>query len=236
MISVIIPAYNHADELPKTLDALFSQDYNDVEIIVVNDGSTDNTEEALAPYRNRITYLVQENKGAPAARNLCFSHSKGEYVLFCDADLEFIPTALSILVRTLETHPEVSYAYYSFWWGKKLFKGQSFDADRLHREPYIHTSALIRREHFPGFDESIKKFQDWDLWLTMLEQGHTGYFVDEVLAHIEPRPAGSGISAWLPSFMYKIPWKRFGIHIALIEKYHTAMRIIKEKHGLALTK
>lgn len=233
MISIIIPAYNHAQELPKTTQALLLQDYKDIEIIVVNDGSRDDTLAVLQQYGNRITVFSQENKGAPAARNLGFEHSKGEYVLFCDADLQFKPYALSTLVQALETHPEHSYAYYTFWWGKKLFKGQPFDAQRLKREPYIHTSALIRREHFPGFDENIKKFQDWDLWLTMLSQGHTGYLVDEILAYIEPRRSGTGISTWMPSFMYKIPWTMFGIHIKTIEKYHTAMQVIKNKHHLS---
>ncbi|MDP2656216.1 MAG: glycosyltransferase family A protein [bacterium] len=232
MISVIIPTYNRADQLPKTLDAIFTQNYKEIEVIVVNDGCTDDTENILAPYWDRIHYFKQENKGAPVARNLGFRHSKGAYLMFADDDQEFAPHAFSTLVSALETHPDASYAYYSFYWGVKLFPGRPFDADFLRRQPYIHTSALIRREQFPGFDESIKKFQDWDLWLTMLEQGHTGYFVDDVLATIVQRKAGTGISTWMPKIMYKIPWKKFGIHIKAIEKYETAMKVIQKKHKL----
>ncbi len=232
MISVIIPAYNHAVELPKTLEALFAQDYTDIEIIVVNDGSTDNTDEVIQPYLDSVRYIQQPNGGAPSARNNGFRHSKGEYVVFCDADLQFVPYALSHLLKALSDHEGASYAYYSFTWGKKVFQGRPFDADLLRKTPYIHTSALIRRADFPGFDERIKKFQDWDLWLTMLEDGKTGYFLNENLAYIEPRRAGEGISTWLPSFVYKIPWKKFGIRIKAIEKYETAKAVIVAKYGL----
>ncbi len=223
MISVIIPSYNHADQLPKTLNALLEQDYKDVEIIVVNDGSTDNTDEVIKPFLNRITYIKQENGGAPRARNNGFSHSAGDYLMFCDADLQLEPHALRTLLEALRRRSECSYAYYSFWWGKRLFKGRPFDAELLRKQPYIHTSALIRREHFPEFDVSLKKFQDWDLWLTMLEAGYTGCFVDEVLGYIEPHRGG--ISTWVPSFMYKIPWKLIGWRPRVIEKYENGMTV-----------
>ncbi len=96
--------------------------------------------------------------------------------------------------------------------------------------PYIHTTALIRREHFPGFDEKIKKFQDWDLWLTMLEQGHEGIWLPEVLFKVYTQK--DGLSSWLPKFFYRIPWKKLGIRIKAIEKYEKAREIIKKKHQL----
>jgi len=86
--------------------------------------------------------------------------------------------------------------------------------------------ALIKRADFPvgGWDESIKKFQDWDLWLTMLNAGKSGVWVDKVLFKIAP---GGSISSWLPSFAYKLfPF------LPSVKKYQAAMAVIKNKHGL----
>jgi hypothetical protein len=101
--------------------------------------------------------------------------------------------------------------------------------------PYIHTSALIRRTHFPRFDESLKRLQDWDLWLTMLEEGHMGIWVDKVLFTALPKKGflpWSGISEWLPSFMHRIPWRRLGFKPKVVTRYDDAIDVVKRKHGL----
>ena len=230
MISLIIPSYNQADDLPMTLESIFAQNYTDIEVVLVNDGSTDHTDKAIEPYLGRIRYVKQENKGCQAARNIGFEYSKGEYVMIMEADGVMVPHSLLTLLTALERHPEASFAYSSFMWGWKKFRSQEYRMEDLKKMNYIHTSALIRREHFSGFDPEIKKFQDWDMWLTMAKQGHTGVFVDEVLYAIGQHKGG--ISSWMPSFMYKVPWQKFGIHIKTIERYHTAMKVIKQKHGL----
>jgi len=236
MISVIIPVYNQAEKLLKTLASINLQSYQDLEVIIVNDGSSDNVENLCAEYlknlqaqaTNSINYLFinQENKGAPAARNRGRLEATGEYLFFCDADAILETQALETLLSALENNPVASYAYSSFLWGKKLFKLTSFDAEKLQREPYIHTMSLIRSSDYPpqGWDEKIKKFQDWDLWLTMLAAGKTGIFVDRVLFKVSP---GGTISSWLPSFAYKLlPF------LSAVKKYNRALKIIKEKHGL----
>ncbi|MFZ4632353.1 MAG: glycosyltransferase family 2 protein [Patescibacteria group bacterium] len=233
MISIIIPVYNQADKIIYTLESIRKQSYQDVEVIIVNDGSTDNVQDICARYfkktESTINYLFlnQENKGAPSARNHGYKESKGEYVFFCDADAVLNIEAMELLLSTLENNPKVSYAYSSFLWGRKIFKLGDFDADKLRKTPYIHTMSLIRRNDYPavGWDESIKKFQDWDLWLTMLEQGKVGIFVNKVLFKVLP---GGTISSWLPSFAYKyLPF------LPLVKKYNNALEIIKKKHGLS---
>ena len=230
MISIIIPAYNNAKELPKTLESVFKQDYKDIEVIVVNDGSTDSTEEVVKPYLGRITYIKQDNSGAPKARNRGFAESRGEYVMFLDADIKMRTHCITDLIKALQEHPEASYVYPSFLWGWKEFKGRPFSYEELKKMNYIHTSALIRRRAFPGFDESLKKFQDWDLWLTMAEKGSNGIWVDKVLYQVAPHKGG--MSSWLPKIAYKIPWKKFGITIPAIDKYEKALTVIRTKHGL----
>ncbi|MBI4272286.1 glycosyltransferase family 2 protein [Candidatus Uhrbacteria bacterium] len=230
MISVIIPVHNSAKNLPMTLQAIFSQVYQDFEVIVVNDGSTDHIEKSLAPYRSRITYLSQERKGRCAARNTGFVVSRGEYVIFLDAAAVMSPSMLATLLDALHKNFDCSFAYSAFKWGWKTFSSFPYDPDSLRQMNYIHTSALIRREHFAGFDEKIEKFNDWDLWLTMMEHGHTGIYVPQVLFTVKPH--GATVSAWLPSCMYKIPWKKFGIPIPAIEKYKKWKKIVMKKHGL----
>jgi len=233
MISVIIPVYNQAEKLKQTLISLNKQSYRDFEVIIVNDGSTDNPEKTFTDFLEinqselSFYYFNQVNLGAPAARNHGFREAKGDFLFFCDADAVLEPKALETLLEALIQNPEASYAYPSFKWGHKLFKGQTFDANKLQQKPYIHTMALIRQKDFTitGWDESIKKFQDWDLWLTMLENNKFGIFVNEFLFTVAP---GGTISSWLPSFAYKLlPF------LPAVKKYQAAMAVIYNKHQLS---
>lgn len=288
LISIIIPVYNHAKELQKTLASIFGQTLichsftlfrtssedeaavaaedegslkeskgilrgvylersrraqNDkqIEVIVVDDGSTDRIEEMLAKWNNGhkfatnrhgltstilFKFVRQSHQGAAAARNRGFRESQGKYVIFWDADLIARPEMLEKMLKALDDHPKVSYTYSSFKFGWKTFECGPFDAEKLRKMNYITTTSLIRREHFPGFDEALQKFQDWDLWLTMLEQGYIGCWVSEVLFTIKPRRAG--ISSWLPSFIYKFPW----LPISALKKYQDWKKIVLEKHHL----
>lgn len=231
-VSVIIPAYQHAKELPDCLESLFAQTIKPFEIIVVNDGSTDNTSEVLDLYKNQgVKIIKQENSGANAARNRGFDESSGDFVIFCDADIVMRPDCLEKMAEALEKNPNASYAYSSFKFGFKIFKLWPFDGDKLKKMPYIHTSSLIRRAHFPRFDEKIRRLQDWDLYLTMLEKGHTGVWIPEILFTVKPRK--NGMSEWIPSFFYKIPWPILGFAPTAIKKYRSAEEIIKKKHNLA---
>ncbi|MDD5291487.1 MAG: glycosyltransferase family A protein [Patescibacteria group bacterium] len=235
MISIIIPIYNQADKLSKCLDSILAQTYKDYEVIIVNDGSMDNIKDVLENQKSKIKnknhnvklkIVNQENLGAPSARNRGFEESEGDFLFFCDADAVLIPEALETMLGALESHPEASFAYSSFLWGKKLFKVGPFSTEKLKAGPCIHTMSLIRREAFPkgGWDESIKKLQDWDLYLAMSENGRKGFWIDKVLFKIKP---GGTISSWLPSFAYKLlPF------LPTVKKYREAVKIIKNKHNL----
>jgi len=231
-ISVIIPSYNHAGTIALALESVFTQTLLPSEVIVVNDGSTDATAEAVKPYLDRIEYIEGINQGGNAARNKGFARSTGDYVIFHDADGIMRPDMLETLFATLESHPEASYAYSRFTHEGRHFKSAPFDPELLKRMNFIHTTSLIRRAHFPGFDPEIKKLQDWDLWLTMLGEDHVGVFVDENLLENLKEPGRAGISKWMPSFMYKIPWEMLGWMPDALRKYREAEKVIQEKHGL----
>lgn len=231
-ISVIIPTYQHAQTLPKTLESVLAQTKQPLEIIVVDDGSTDNTQAVLDPYRHRITVVTQPNQGAPTARNRGFEGSSGEAVIFWDADVIAEPTMLEDLAEALQNTPEASWSYGSFYWGRHLFKSRTFDPIALRAQNYIHTSALIRREAFPGFDPDLKRFQDWDLWLTMSEQGHTGVFVNKVLYTVIVASGRPAYSRWMPKLVYSIPWDKLPWKPRSITKHQAARLIIENKHHL----
>ncbi len=232
MISIIIPVYNGEKTLLDTLLSIEKQTWRDFEVIIVNDGSSDKTVSVFEKFtkttdlKNDYFFINQENRGAPAARNKGVDKSSGDFLFFCDADAVLREDALEIMIRTLEKNPPSAYAYSSFYWGSKLFKLWPFDPERLKKMPYIHTMSLIRRVFFPdyGWDDNIKKLQDWDLWLTILERGHKGVFIDEVLFKVKP---GGKISSWVPAFVYKVfPF------LPVVRRYKEAMRIVKKKHNL----
>ncbi|MBI5732225.1 MAG: glycosyltransferase family 2 protein [Candidatus Magasanikbacteria bacterium] len=232
LISIIIPVYNHYQELCETLESVFSQSIGaqNLEVIIVDDGSEKSAVNAfkikILPNYPQIKFLEMEHKGAAAARNRGFQESAGEYVIFWDADLSAKKQMLQTLFEALKSHPEASYAYSSFYFGWKKFPSRQFDPAALRKCNFIHTSALIRRRDFPGFDENLQKFQDWDLWLTLLAQGQSGTFVPEFLFCVKPRR--HGLSAWLPSFIYKLPW----LPLPRLKKYLRWQKIVQKKHGL----
>ncbi|MDO8462820.1 MAG: glycosyltransferase family A protein [bacterium] len=226
MISIVIPVYNGTATLHACLAAIAAQTLRDIEVIVVDDGSP----EPLIPVdipelSGRLRWVRQEHAGAPAARNRGADATRGELLLFCDADVVLRSHALATMYHALREHPEVSFAYPSFRFGWKRFPALPFDPERLRRMPFIHTTALLRREHFPRFDPTLARFQDWDLWLTMLERGHTGVAIPEMLFTITS--TRGTMSRWVPSLLYRIPWKT-----ARVLAYERARVRIFEKHGI----
>ncbi|MBI5655237.1 glycosyltransferase family 2 protein [Candidatus Uhrbacteria bacterium] len=232
-IAIVIPCFNHANELDGTLESLSRQTLLPAEVVVVDNGSDDHPETTVDKFRDKLPIKLDrftERRGAPAARNYGASVTDSANLMFLDADVELAPDALLRLTEALESNPKASFAYSSFFWDFKKFPSQAWNADALKRLNYIHTSSLIRRKDFPSFDESLKKFQDWDVWLTMAEKGLSGIFVDEYLFRVKQRKAG--ISSWLPSFMHKIPWPIFGWMPKVIKRYQDAEKIIREKHKI----
>lgn len=231
-ISIIIPTYQHANTLRSCLESIFSQTRKPDEVIVVDDGSTDQTQEILLNYSTKIISIKQKNAGAPSARNNGFYKSTGDFVLFCDADVVMRPEMIERMETMLKSHPEASYAYSGFLWGWKTFKSFPFNPESLKQMNYIHTSSLIRREDFPSFDTSLKRFQDWDLWLTLLERGKIGVYVPEILYQVKKDSSGKRISFWIPSPIIKFPWKLIGWKPKIVKQHDESKIIVLKKHSL----
>lgn len=174
-VSIVIPAFNSGKTIATTLNGLQAQTLKPTEIVVVDDGSKDDTSEVAKKFDVQVIH--QENKGAPAARNAGFAKTTGDFVLYCDADVQLQPTMLESMTRALLLHPEAGYAYCDFKFGWHTFDLFDFDPERLMKANYISTMSLLRREACIGFDESLKRYQDYDLWKRLLAKGVHGIWV-----------------------------------------------------------
>lgn len=229
LISIVIPVYNRALVFAHSLRTACAQDYPNIEIIVVDDGSEPAVVLPSESFNKKIQLFRQQNQGAAAARNFGFGKTSGEYVLFWDADILAKPNMVSKMLQALDSMPAASYAYCDFYLGKKLMRARPFSGADLKRINFISSNTLIKRGDFTGFDPALKKFQDWDLWLTLLEKNKTGAYVPEVLFTAVP---GGTMSAWLPSFAYKPPFSWLPGIRARVTQYHEARQIIAAKHRL----
>jgi glycosyltransferase involved in cell wall biosynthesis len=147
LISAIIPIYNTATYIGQMLDSLLAQSHPAIEIILVDDGSTDDLETALAPYREKITHFIrQSNQGISAARNQGMALAKGDYWIFLDSD-DWLPdpSSLADMVASLEAHPEVA-AVTGGW--QKYYSPDKTE-DYRHWELYPQLSPYVMIERFP---------------------------------------------------------------------------------------
>jgi glycosyltransferase involved in cell wall biosynthesis len=110
-VSVIIPTYNRANFVLNAIQSVLDQTLKDVEIIVVDDGSTDDTQHALGPFNKKIRYLLTENKGASHARNIGMKAALGRYIAFLDSDDTYLPSKLELQVSFMESHPEIGMTF-----------------------------------------------------------------------------------------------------------------------------
>lgn len=144
-----------------------------------------------------IVVVYDEGRGANWARNRGFEMVQTPFVLFSDNDIEWEPYALESLYNTLQQQPQASYAYGWYEMNGAKFGVIDFSADPLRSNNYISTMSLIHSDDFPGFDESLQRLQDWDLWLTMLEHDKLGVYCGHKVFSTKKRAGithGGGIS------------------------------------------
>jgi teichuronic acid biosynthesis glycosyltransferase TuaG len=114
-ISVIVPCFNVAHFIPQTLSSILEQSHPQVEILVVDDGSTDSIDEALAPFADQIHYIRIPNSGGPSRpRNIGLQNARGDLISFCDADDLMLPGKLAAAAQVFEDHPEVDFLFTNF--------------------------------------------------------------------------------------------------------------------------
>ncbi len=199
-VSVIIPTFNCAPFLGRALNSVFTQTFTDYEIIVADDGSTDDTQAMVARYGTKINYLYQPNRGPSAARNLALSKASGEFIAYLDADDMWYPHKLERQVAFMDVHQECGIVHSDF----TIID----ETDRVIRRRFNHEPPreipqgacimdLLRRCHIQiptvlerheclrkvgQFDERLKGVEDYNRWILLAMEGFEVGYIDEALA------------------------------------------------------
>ena len=178
-ISIIIPTYNRAYCLSECLSSIISQTYKDWELIVVDDGSTDNTEEIIQPFMQEgIIYIKQQNQGVSSARNTGLSRARGQYIAFCDSDDRWIKNKLAIQMQYFSSNKDMILNYTEEIWirngirvnqCKQHAKLSGWIFEKCLDLCIVSPSSVMMHQSFFDkvgvFDTTLPACEDYDLWL-----------------------------------------------------------------------
>jgi len=180
LVSVVIATYNMAQYLPQAIESVLAQTWEPLELIIIDDGSTDGTASVVAPFLKdaRVQYLPQKNLGQPKAKNAGINACKGKYIGFCDGDDIWEPNKLSIQIPKLEADPTIGVVYSTVTQidatgmvvndeGHVGYSGKITDELLIHNFIPFGTAVVRKRclEQCGIFDENLPMGIDWDLWL-----------------------------------------------------------------------
>lgn len=216
LVSFVIPVYKKPSEVfERCLKSLFDMSYKQIEVVCAFDGEDPELQKIAETYKTKV--VVIEHGGAPKARNAGFKETTGEYVSFWDADCYAKPEMARMWVDTFKANPTVDFVYsgYEFVDQQGGVTGEPFDPYLLTCGNYIATMFPMKRDVFPGFDESLKAGQDWDLWLTIVEKGGKGIWLEGYgfITEVPDRESISGKG-----------WSE--------EHYAATVKAVKDKHGI----
>jgi glycosyltransferase involved in cell wall biosynthesis len=228
LVSVIIPCYNHGNYLTEAVNSVLDSTYSPIEIIIVDDGSTDNSDEVglnLKKLNPNVKYYRQENKGPSAARNQGISKSGGEYILPLDADDKISELYIEKAVEVLKLNDDVKLVYCNAeFFGLKTgrWKLAEFSIRKLALRNMIFSCAMYRKSDYDksgGYNnELIYGHEDWEFWISLLNGGGHVYKLKD-----------------LTGFYYRIHDNSRRRTTARKFKSH-AIEIINRKHSLFLQK
>jgi glycosyltransferase involved in cell wall biosynthesis len=205
-VSVVIPCYNQAHFLPEAVASVVGQTFRDWEIIIVDDGSPDDTAAVagrlIVRYpEHTIRLLRQANQGLGASRNTGIRAARGDYILPLDADDALEPEMLAATVAVLDAHPEVGFVYtdvHIFGAETTTWSGGGYSLARLRFDCFLNPATLFRKQAWAmagGYQQSMhpQGYEDWDFWLSLAEAGWQGWHVARPLVRYR-RTAGSMLS------------------------------------------
>ncbi|MEQ8189710.1 MAG: glycosyltransferase, partial [Candidatus Eremiobacterota bacterium] len=207
LVSVIIPCYNQAHFLQEAVESVVNQTFEDWEIIIVNDGSTDNTKEIAIDLINtypeyRIHLIDRPNSGIVNARNTGISAAKGDYILPLDADDSIAPEMLEKCVNILNAYPDIAIAYtdvQEFGALHRMVPSIEYNFNVLCHMNYITCTALFRRKAWQsvgGYSMTMKNgYEDWDFWIACGEKGFYGKRIGEPLFYYRKKPESRNMDA-----------------------------------------
>lgn len=208
LVSVIIPSYNGGKYLPETLDSVLKQTYTDYEIIIVDDGSSDDTKDVVERYRKKfpekIKYIYQKNAGPASARNNGIRNSSGEFIAFVDCDDVWVSEKLQVQVDYLRKHPQCGFVFSDVFAldkdgriGKTMMRFKHPESGKIFysllKENFVLTLTLVTRrkciEKVNGFCEDLLSSEDHHCWLKMANF-YDGVYINLPLAFYRIRQDG----------------------------------------------
>lgn len=205
LVSVVIPAFNHARYIEECVDSVLSQDHPAIEVIVVDDGSTDGTLERLQAYGTRITLLMQRAGRQARARNLALGVARGELVAFLDSDDRYRPGRIRAAVQAFQDDPAAALVWSDYRRvdaeGRVLEvcrwrpRDDSFARELIAGNPICNATATVRRavlDEIGGFDERVPRVCDGAAWYQIAARGHR--FVHLPLPLLDYRAHGANDS------------------------------------------
>ena len=204
-VSVIVPAYRVTKYIADALDSIFRQTFTDYEVIVVDDGcpDTEALKQALAPYRSRIRYIQQENRGLAGARNTGIRNSTAPLIALLDADDILEPHYLEVMIAAMRGDASLDVLYCdALFFGEPKTAGRRFTEfcpsqgeatflNLLTQKCNVLVAATIRRDagaRVGWFDESLRSAEDFDLWLRIAKAGGRIKYLREPLVRIRKHP------------------------------------------------
>lgn len=194
LVSVIIPTYNNSDFIVDTINSVLVQDYNNIEIIIINDGSTDDTHKVLLPYMSDIVYVEQKNKGPSVARNNGIKRAKGDFIAFIDSDDMWMSDKLNRQVEVFHLNPNAAIVYSKVAEYKDDYPNNirvrpiNIESGKIFEKILLSSiiplsSVMIKKVIFDDiglFDEDLMTAEDTNLWLRV-SMVYTIVGIDEVL-------------------------------------------------------
>jgi len=242
LVSVIIPTYNRGWILKEAIDSVLAQDFTDFELIVVDDGSNDNTHDILNFYKEDILVLQQENKGVSSARNRGIVSASGKFIAFLDSDDLWLPKKLSMQLDFFNANPDALICQTEEKW---LRNGIRVNPKKRHKklsgdifEPSLYlclvspSAVMIKRSLFKKtgmFDESLPACEDYDIWLRISSRDPV-YLIDTPLiikrgGHDDQLSRSSGLDRYRIQSLKKI----IESHLLTDEQSMAEVKVLKKK-------
>jgi glycosyltransferase involved in cell wall biosynthesis len=241
-VSVVIPTFNRGWIIQEAVESVLAQDFDDFEVIVVDDGSTDDTLDILDAYKDRIHLLRQDNKGVSAARNKGISASSGRFIAFLDTDDLWLPGKLSIQMAFFESHPTALICQTEEFWVRN---GVRVNPKHRHKKPSgmifersLHlclvspSAVMVKRSLLDViglFDERLKACEDYDMWLRVSCR-YPVYLIDTPLivkrgGHVDQLSSMPGLDKYRIMSIQKL----MEDNLFTREQYDAALKVLIQK-------